>query len=385
MKPDDLNFDKLNALSPEQLAELYGVMSRMIRQSSEGSLHLAVGGSQLAVGSGQKSSNSPAPPDFAGYASGQALNIKGDPPLQSKCRTGFDTRREWVAEYERYVKEHLSNAYWVSVRNANDYLERYFPAEKSLADIDMRVAESFLAFLQERVKRGYRVYFRNIKAMFNKFVDWGYIDRNPFAKVKLPRKQDLKPMFMNKQELDAVLAFIKNEVIRDICTFGFFTGCRLDEIVSLRWCNVNLSGEMVTIGDAVFTTKTRKQRMIPMCEEVTSLLSRRLDAMRCVSSDGNIMSIDEKNAYVFTNKSGEKVSKDYTSKRFKLACIKAGVDSGIHFHSLRHSFASNLVQNNVALYTVKELLGHGSITTTQIYAHLNMDSLRDAVKIFNRN
>lgn len=311
--------------------------------------------------------------------------LADDIGLFPQTPTNAATKNPWIKEYERFVREHNSNAYWVSVKNANNHLEKFCGSERMIADIDQKVAENFLFYLQERVKKGYRVYFRNIKAMFNKFVDWSYIDRNPFAKVKLPSKQDLNPMFINEEDFNTVLPFIKSEVIRDICIFGFYTGCRLNEIVSLRWCNVNLGGEMVTIGDSVFTTKTRKQRMIPMCEEIASLLSRRHDAMQCVSCDGNIMSIDEKNAFVFTNKSGSKVSKDYTSKRFKLACIKAGVDSGIHFHSLRHSFASNLVQNNVALYTVKELLGHGSIMTTQIYAHLNMDSLRDAVKVFNKN
>ncbi len=59
--------------------------------------------------------------------------------------------------------------------------------------------------------------------------------------------------------------------------------------------------------------------------------------------------------------------------------MAADIDGAIHFHSLRHSFASNLAQKGVSLYVIKELLGHSSITTTEIYSHLNMDSLREAV------
>lgn len=84
--------------------------------------------------------------------------------------------------------------------------------------------------------------------------------------------------------------------------------------------------------------------------------------------------------YVFCKKNEERFSGNYFSRKFKKACIAAGLESAIHFHSLRHSFASNLVQKGVPLYTIKELLGHSSIATTEIYSHLNMETLREAVK-----
>jgi len=84
--------------------------------------------------------------------------------------------------------------------------------------------------------------------------------------------------------------------------------------------------------------------------------------------------------YIFSKSDGKKFTGDYFSRRFKRVCRKAELDKSIHFHSLRHSFASNLVQKGVSLYTVKELLGHASISTTEIYSHLNMDSLREAVE-----
>ena len=84
--------------------------------------------------------------------------------------------------------------------------------------------------------------------------------------------------------------------------------------------------------------------------------------------------------YVFCKGKGVKFTGDYFSKRFKSACIKAGIDKSIHFHSLRHSFASNLAQKGVSIYKIKELLGHSSISTTEIYSHLNLDSLREAIK-----
>jgi integrase/recombinase XerD len=89
--------------------------------------------------------------------------------------------------------------------------------------------------------------------------------------------------------------------------------------------------------------------------------------------------------YVFCKENGERFTGDYVSKTFKQACKDAGMDNAIHFHSLRHSFASNLVQKGVNLYTIKELLGHSSIATTEIYSHLNMDSLKDAIRMFDES
>ena len=72
-------------------------------------------------------------------------------------------------------------------------------------------------------------------------------------------------------------------------------------------------------------------------------------------------------------------STDYVSKSFKKACRAAGIEENIHFHSLRHSTASLLVQGGKSLYVVQNILGHASINTTQIYAHLQLETLREAI------
>jgi integrase/recombinase XerD len=76
-----------------------------------------------------------------------------------------------------------------------------------------------------------------------------------------------------------------------------------------------------------------------------------------------------------------KLNEDYISKTFKQAVRDAELDNSIHFHSLRHSFASSLVQKGVSLYVVKELLGHEDLATTQIYSHLQKENLTEAVNL----
>jgi len=93
--------------------------------------------------------------------------------------------------------------------------------------------------------------------------------------------------------------------------------------------------------------------------------------------------IQNKNNYIFYKVIGVKLNEDYVSKRFKRAVRSAGLSEDIHFHTLRHSFASNLIQKGASIYVVKELLGHESISTTQIYSHLQSENLTQAVNLLN--
>ncbi|RJQ61052.1 MAG: site-specific integrase [Stygiobacter sp.] len=287
--------------------------------------------------------------------------------------------RVFREEYLNLLKSNRSISYYNSVRLSLDYLVDYFGIHCSIASIQQKEIEIFFIKLQEKVKtvshsanqrgNGYEVYYRNIKAAFNKAKEWNYIHENYFTKVKLPKRQKLSPVFINCDQLSAICEQIKNETVKDVVVFAFYTGMRLDEIVNLKWKNVDNENNTITVGDETFVTKGRKQRFIPICEPLFPILNPK----------GKHIFIINKNRFVFCKENGEKYSGNYFSRRFKIACKAAGLDKSIHFHSLRHSFASNLAQRGVSIYTIKELLGHSSITTTQIYSHLNMESLREAV------
>lgn len=87
------------------------------------------------------------------------------------------------------------------------------------------------------------------------------------------------------------------------------------------------------------------------------------------------------NNLVFYKSEDVKLNEDFESKQFNKAVRASKLNDKIHFHTLRHSFASALVQRNVSLYAVKELLGYENIKTTQVYSHLHQDSLNQAVNL----
>lgn len=301
------------------------------------------------------------------------------------------TLRVFIDEYSNLIKQNRSNAYYTSVECAFKHLIDFFESRNSIKSIGLKDVEKFVIYLQQKVKKpasssrgeGYRVYYRTLKAAFNKAVEWGYVNMNYFQKVKLPKRQQVNPIFISSDQLLVICDWIKNGVVKDVVVFAFYTGMRLDEIINLTWRNVDIEARIITVGDEKFITKGRNQRYIPICEEaLTSILSQR----ERKNYNLNVLPFDFAQGFVFCKKDGSKYCGNYVSRKFKNACIAAGMDQSIHFHSLRHSFASSLVQKGVPLYTIKELLGHSSITTTEIYSHLNMETLREAIqKLDNGN
>ncbi|MBU2492379.1 MAG: tyrosine-type recombinase/integrase [Bacteroidetes bacterium] len=275
-------------------------------------------------------------------------------------------------EYMRYLEANVSVKYCGSVKLSIKHLFEYFNPDKSIDEITSREIELFILKLRKSAPKGYKVYFRNLKAAFNKAKDWDYIKSNPFDKIKLRKEQKEYPTFITKDELNRILISTDNDVLRDIFSIAFNTGCRLNEILNLRWRNIDLFKNIITIGDSHFNTKSKAQRIIPLCRELEGRFR-----------NSSQKSMHDPDGFVFTKPNGFKYNDDYVSKYFKKVCRKIGLDEKIHFHSLRHSFASFLVQQGINLYTVKELMGHSSITTTEIYSHLNTEVLHKAVEVFN--
>ena len=140
--------------------------------------------------------------------------------------------------------------------------------------------------------------------------------------------------------------------------------------MSLKWQNIDLKAGIIYVkNSANFKTKTGKQRAVPMNKEAAALLSLR-----------NERRTNEKDE-VFPDIRGE-----FASKLFKKAAqLLLGKNTRIHFHSLRHSFCSNLIQAGANIRIVQMLAGHSSITTTEKYLHHITSDARNAVELLSMN
>ena len=139
------------------------------------------------------------------------------------------------------------------------------------------------------------------------------------------------------------------------------------ELITLRWNQVNLKSKIVILDNQTHITKGKKVRMIPLNSKAVGALTNR----------------NKKSELVFTYK-GKPMGQDFITHKFSEYVVKSGLNTKLNFHSLRHSFASWLVQAGVSIYEVSKLLGHSDIKTTQIYAHLRSDDLRRSVALLDR-
>ena len=181
-------------------------------------------------------------------------------------------------------------------------------------------------------------------------------------KITIPKRP---PLFLNKDEMKQILTNCKNPNLSDIVTTAFQTGMRQAELTNLQWNQINLEEKTLILDNETHTTKNKEMRIVPLTEEVIEILKR-----RAKSKDYG---------YVFTD-NGRKWSRNVYVQFVKLARQTLGNDCKIKFHSLRHSFASNLVKQGVSLFIVKELLGHKNIQSTMIYAHLCTNDLQPVVE-----
>ena len=223
----------------------------------------------------------------------------------------------------------------------------------------------------ERLKQGVQPSTVNrclaiIRKMFNLAVDWGFLENNQIGKVKLfSEKDNLKERILTKEE-EIRLLKASSKHLKTIIIVALNTGMRLGEVLSLQWNKVNLSGKTIRV------EKTKSGRI-----RIININSNLLDELlKLKKRSGNCV-------YLFINaRTGKPLTTVKTA--FKAACRRSGVQ-GLRFHDLRHAFASRLVEKGVDLITVKDLLGHSSVKTTERYTHSQKEQKKRAVELLEEN
>jgi len=277
---------------------------------------------------------------------------------------------QFKKEYLEYSTPIKSKKYIDSISYSFKYFIDY-AGDIELDKIETRIVDKFINATFIRTQRGAHLYYRTLKAALNKAVEWNYISLNPFTKVKFPKISKSFPVFISEDELLIILVNAKYEHLKDIITVAFYTGLRLGELVNMHWNWIDFLQNQITVKCSDnFQTKSKKERIVPMNNKVRTILFKRFNL--------HIHNLDE---VVFYNRRGKRLYQESISKQFKKIVRKANLNEKIHFHTLRHSFASLLVQKGVSLYVVKELLGHEDLATTQIYSHLQKENLRSAIEL----
>lgn len=263
---------------------------------------------------------------------------------------------------ERYMTHAKTNKRsWLRDEQMLEHLYDHFGKERQLTEMPPVLIEGYKVHRRAKVS-GSTVNreLALLKRMFNLAITWDlFLDTNPVRKVKFFREFNTGLRVVSPEEEKSLLQNA-SPYLQDLIRFALNTGLRIGEIFALRWSNVDLQKGILVI----FAQKTQRLRDVPINSETRKVLEA--------------WQFAKKNEFVFYNPETGKPFVDLKAG-FALGCKKAGI-SEVTWHTLRHTFASRLVGSGVDIVTVKELLGHSSISVTMRYAHTNFDSKRSAVE-----
>lgn len=209
-----------------------------------------------------------------------------------------------------------------------------------------------------------------IKTFFKYLLHDGLIDKNPLQDVESPRAERKLPNVMSIHEVEALIEApdITTALgVRDRALFEllYAAGLRVSELVSLTVNNINYEAGFIRVFG-----KGSKERVIPLGEEALAWVKRYTEESRPAL-------LGRKNTfYLFTNRRGNRLTRQGLWQIIKKYCLAAGITKKISPHSLRHSFASHLLEGGADLRSVQSMLGHEDISTTQIYTHVARDQLK---------
>ena len=210
----------------------------------------------------------------------------------------------------------------------------------------------------------------SIKAFFLYLFSEGKIQNDAALCLKAPKIEKKMPEILTMGEVSALLEQANGDSPKEIrdkamLELLYATGIRVTELISLKVSDVNLPMHFIMCRDP------HKERMIPFGTQAHDALERYLGDVRAEMVE------DKSSEILFANCSGKPMSRQGFWKLIKFYAKKAGITADITPHTLRHSFAAHLVENGADLKSVQEMLGHSDISTTQIYANMNHNRIRE--------
>ena len=214
----------------------------------------------------------------------------------------------------------------------------------------------------------------SLKAFFHYLNNEGILSNDPTKSLKSPKIEKKIPEILTTDEVFALLEQPSGDSPKEIrdkamLELLYATGTRVSELINLEVSDVNLKTSSILCRDG------SKSRTIPYGKKAKDALTRYLEGAREAIVD------NKESTILFANCSGQKMSRQGFWKLIKHYAKKAGIESDITPHTLRHSFAAHLVENGADLRSVQEMLGHSDISTTQIYANMSHSHIRE---VYNR-
>ena len=286
--------------------------------------------------------------------------------------------KDIVGRYRRYLK--LEKGYSANTLDAYlrdvDKLLRYLALEQvDVLDVKLEDLEHFAAFISDlgigprslaRILSGVRQFYRFL------VVD-GYLEIDPTELLESPKQPDHLPEVLSTAEVDLLEQAIdltkweghRNRAIIEVL---FSCGLRVSELTNLKLSNLYVDEQYIRV-----MGKGAKERLVPISP-------RALDELNYWFADRSEMKIKPgEEDYVFLNRRGHHLTRTMILIMIKRYALEAGIKKTISPHTLRHSFATSLLEGGADLRAIQAMLGHESIGTTEIYTHIDTSTLRQEI------
>ena len=286
--------------------------------------------------------------------------------------------KDIVSRYRRYLK--LEKGYSANTLDAYmrdvDKLLRYLAVEQvDVLDVKLEDLEHFAAFISDlgigprslaRILSGVRQFYRFL------VID-GYLEGDPTEVLESPKQPDHLPEVLSTAEVDLLeqaidLSKWEGHRNRAIIEVLFSCGLRVSELTNLKLSNLYIEEQYIRV-----MGKGSKERLVPISP-------RALDELNYWFADRNVMKIKPgEEDYVFLNRRGQHLTRTMILIMIKRYAVEAGIKKTISPHTLRHSFATSLLEGGADLRAIQAMLGHESIGTTEIYTHIDTSTLRQEI------
>ena len=286
--------------------------------------------------------------------------------------------KDIVSRYRRYLK--LEKGYSLNTLDAYmrdvDKLFRYLAVEQvDVLDVKLEDLEHFAAFISDlgigprslaRILSGVRQFYRFL------VID-GYLEVDPTELLESPKQPDHLPEVLSTAEVDLLeqaidLSKWEGHRNRAIIEVLFSCGLRVSELTNLKLSNLYIEEQYIRV-----MGKGSKERLVPISP-------RALDELNYWFAERNVMKIKPgEEDYVFLNRRGHHLTRTMILIMIKRYAVEAGIKKTISPHTLRHSFATSLLEGGADLRAIQAMLGHESIGTTEIYTHIDTSTLRQEI------